>query len=167
MTRPQAAELRDFKKIALEWQEQHGGVFPREAEMVGRYFLSTGNDDVKEAALALMEAAPISVDNVRACLGSIESSASAPLMTSLMKSKLVAACSEAEYAPMCVSFIKHSMSAGGENLQKAFARNSLEITNPFTARVLAQVERQQSPRSLKRLYLRLNREEYERMQRRG
>jgi hypothetical protein len=72
LRRQQAAELRDFKRIALEWQDQHGGVFPHEAEMVGRFFLATGNDDVKEAALSLIEAAPITKENLDACFSAVE-----------------------------------------------------------------------------------------------
>lgn len=167
LRRQQAAELRDFKRIALAWQEQHGGVFPEEAQVVARYFLATGNDDVKEAALDLIEAAPVTAENLRTSLVAIETSASAPLMTRFMKGKLVAACSEASYAPMCVSFIKHTMRLGGENLQRAFARRSLEITNEHTIRALVHAERQLDPRSTKRLDMRLNREEWQRMQRGG
>ncbi len=165
--RQQASELRDFNQIALEWQEQHGGAYPDEAVKIARYFLLNGNDDVKEVALEMMQNAPVTSENLDACLRAIEGSASAPLMTDLMKSKMVAACSEASFAPRCVSFIKKAMRFGGEKLQKAFARHSLEITNERTVRVLAQIERQQDPRSEKRLFMRLNREEWQRMQRGG
>jgi len=165
--RQQAQEVRDFTRIALAWQTQHGGAFPEEAQKIGRYFLMTGNDDVKEAALDLMDHAPTTPENMRACLQGLGASASAPLMRDFMKSKMPSACADEANAAMCIAFIRHTMRFGGENFQKEFARRSLEITNEKTYPVLAQIERQQDPRSIKRLYFRVNRQEYQRMVRGG
>ena len=85
----QAAELRDFTRVARAYQRANGGDLPVEAQKVARYFLSSGNDDVKEAALGLMKYAPLTPENIKSSLRSLEDSADASLARDLLKSKAV------------------------------------------------------------------------------
>lgn len=162
-----ARELRDFTLIALAWKKQRGGDLPEEAQTVARYFLSTGNDDVKEEALVLIGLAPSSRENLHVALSALQGSASGPLMTSFLKGAVATWCSERDLSPQCVSFIRERFQIGGEGVRKALARQSLAITNEYTAPLLAKLEKRQDPRSQVALYLRLNNEEFARFQRGG
>ena len=164
--RETAREIGDFAALAVEWRDDHG-VFPAEASGVAQYFLQTGNDDVKEAALKLMDLAPVTADRMRASIGAVQTSASGPLMKVFLKSHMIESCAESNYASMCVHFIARAMEKGGANVQQTLARYSLQITNEKTAPILEQIEARQDPRSLTREYLRLNREEWRRFQRGG
>jgi hypothetical protein len=166
--RQTAREIEDFTKIANAWQAEHGGDFPEEAQKLARYFLDTGNDDVKEAALKLIELAPLSEANVTSAFGAVQTSTSGPLMTSFLKGTLApAACADSSFASTCVSFIAHTVRIGGEGVQKALARNSLNIESKLTVASLAAAEKQSSPRSINRLMYRLNRQEFQRQERGG
>lgn len=165
--RQQARELEDFTKIAQAWRDEHGGGdLPSEAQDVARYFLKTGNDDVKDAAIKLISLAQPSPENMQATLTAVEDSASGPLMKAFAKSSLAQACADEAYAQQCKAFIAHEMKMGGENVQKTLARYSLELMNEHTAPLFTEIERRQDPRSDKREFLRLNREEYQRLARR-
>lgn len=165
--RQTAAELEAFTSIAQSWKTEHGGDLPEEAQKLARYFLETGNDDVKEAALGLILLAEPSEANVSASLQAVAHSASGPLVKFLLTSKIVDTSATAAYAPMWNSFINETMKTGGEGVQKNVARYSLNILSEQTMASLAQVEKQQAPRSKNALYLRLNREEFERQRRGG
>lgn len=141
-----------------------------EAEKAARYFLANGNDDVREAALQLLAQAEVSRESMQSVFGAMAQTTSSPLMKQFLKSKFAAACGDEAYANLCIAWIKDRMLHGGENVQKALARYSLEITNEYTAPLLAKYERieaKRDPFSLKTRYLRANNAEFGRLQRNG
>ena len=162
-----ARELEDFTTIAETWKTEHGGDLPDEAQTIARYFLSTGNDDVKEAALALISLAEPCEQNVQVALHAVADSASGPLVKDLLTSPLAQTSADAAYAPMWNSFINRTMKTGGEGVQKNVARYSLNIMSEQTLPTLAQAAMKQAPRSLNALYFRVNRQEFERSQHGG
>ena len=162
-----ARELEDFAQIQKVWMSTNGGDMPAEGQLLARYFLSHGNDDVKDAAIRLIDLAKPSVLNMQTVAEALTHSSSGPLMKVFLKSELVKSCAERSYAAVCVGLVNRTIQRGGEGVQKTLARHSLLIMNPYTARSFARFEQSESPRSQKRKYLRLNREEYQRYQRGG
>ncbi len=162
-----AGEIDDFAKLTKSWMNVRGGDMPEEAQTLARYFLKTGNDDVKDSALRLIDIAPVSITNLKASIDAVEDSSSGPLMKVFLKSQMVKSSGDQSYAGLFVSLIERTMRKGSEGEQKALAKSGLALYNPYTAGALAKFEQSESPRSQKRLYLRLNREEYQRFQRGG
>ncbi len=157
--RQTARELEDFTKIAEAWKAERGGDLPEEAQSIARYFLSTGNDDVKEAALGLISLAEPSEKNVRVALQAVADSASGPLVKVLLTGPLAKTSADPAFAPTWNSFIQRTMTTGGEGVQKNIARYSLNITSELTEPTLAQAAKRQSPRSQNALYFRVNHDE--------
>jgi hypothetical protein len=141
--------------------------FTEEAQEIARYFLSTGNDDVKEAALGLIILAEPSEQNIRVALHAVADSVSGPLFKVLLTGPLAETSADPRFAPTWNSFINRTMKTGGEAAQKTVARYSARIFSEQTRRALAQAEKKQSPRSLSALYFRVNREEFDRSQHGG
>jgi hypothetical protein len=165
--RQTAKEIEDFTAIANTWKAEHGGDLPEEAQEIARYFLSTGNDDVKEAALGLIILAEPSEQNIRVALHAVADSVSGPLFKVLLTGPLAETSADPRFAPTWNSFINRTMKTGGEAAQKTVARYSARIFSEQTRRALAQAEKKQSPRSLSALYFRVNREEFDRSQHGG
>ncbi len=154
--RQTAREIRDFTQLTREWMRQRGGALPDEAQTVARYFLSTGNDDVKEAALKLIDLAPPSLENFRAALGAMKESASAPLMTVLMKSEIIKLGSEPDYTPVLLEFLKERMQRGGEAVRRELAKRSYALMNEKTDAFWVKQFRRSTPGSVVWRHLSLN-----------
>lgn len=156
-----ARELEDYALLSRN---------PDEIEKVARYFLKTGNDDIKEAALELLAKSPITENNMKTAFVAMSETVSAPLTKQFLKSPFAMACSDRQYASLCSAWIKDRMRRGGENVQKTLARYSLDLTNESTASLFAQLERreaQRDPFSLKTRYLRANNAEFGRQRNGG
>lgn len=167
VSRQNAREIEDFTQVVKVWMETKGVEMPEEAQTIARYFLKTGNDDVKDAAIRLLDLAKPSAANLQSVAGALSSSSSGPLMKVFLKSELVKGCADRSLASICVSLVDRVVRKGSEGMQRVLARHSFSVYNPYTARVLVRFERSESPRSQNRLNLRLNREEAERFQRGG
>ena len=169
VNRQTAREIEDFTRLAQVWAKERGlAVLPEEAQTVARYFLANGNDDVKDAALKLLDLAPVNQVNLSAALSALKTSASAPLMRTLATTELVKnACGQQSFAPTCLAFVKERNQHGGEYLQRMLAKHSLAFTNEYTLAYWKQQERSVSPRSIKAQYLRANNHEAEMMAKGG
>ncbi len=165
--RQTAREIDDFVQISETWMAAQGGDLPQEAQTIAQYFLKTGNDDVKEAALKLIDLAKPSSDNLRAALNAVQNSSSGPLVKDLAQTDLIKSCAERELASMCVSFVRNRSLKGGEGVQKALARNSGAFMNEFTLAAFVAWENAESPRSQKRYFIEVTRVDFLRGQRGG
>ena len=154
--RQTAQEIRDFTALAREWMKQRSGRLPEEAQTIARYFLSSGNDDVKIEALKLIDLAPPSLENFRASLAAMKESASAPLMTVLMKSEIIKLGSDPEYSPVLVEFLKERMQRGGEAVRRELAKRSYTLMNDQTDAFWASQFRKATPGSVIWRYLSSN-----------
>lgn len=156
--------LGKFTGVAKRWQERTGEL-PPEAQAVARHFLGFPDDGVKEAALALIAVAPASVENMRAVTAALETSVSAPLfkvgLAELGRYTEIGERRELD------AFLLGTLRNGGRFASAEVARASLDFLTPENAREYAAALRELPARSKSHLYLKLNLEEFVRMQRGG
>lgn len=156
--------LGEFKGVAKRWQERTAEM-PPEAQAVARHFLGFPEDGVKEAALALIAAAPASVENMRAVIAALETSVSAPLFK-LGLIELARYADSGEKRELD-AFLLGAIRQGGRFASAEVARASLDFITPENAREYAAALRELPTRSKSHHYLKLNLEEFVRMQRGG
>jgi hypothetical protein len=159
-----AAELRHFAVVAGQWQET-GGQIPEEAQQVARHFLASPSDEVKEAAIEFAAAAPPSPENMRAVIGGLRDSVSGPLYKTGLEELVRYANTEqsSEVNTFLLETIKH----GGHYATEEIARSALPFINSSNVDQYKAALREMNPRSTTHLHLKLNLEEWARMQRGG
>lgn len=159
-----AQELRQFSSVAQKWQG-HGGQVPTEAQAVARHFLSSPSDEVKEAAIELLAVAPPSAENMRAVIGGLRDSVSGPLYQTGLEE--LGRYAHSDESSEISAFLLETMRQGGHYAAEEVARATLPFINPATFKQYLGALAEMSPRSSTYLHLKLNLEEYARMQRGG
>jgi hypothetical protein len=160
-----AAELRHFAEVAQRWQEKNGGHIPQEAEQVARHFLASPADEVKEAAIDFLAVTPPSPENMRAIVNGLRDSVSGPLYKTGLEELVRYAGSEnaAEVNAFLLDTLKH----GGHYAADEVAQASLPFMNESNVDQYRALLRDLSPRSSAYMHIKLNLEEWARMQRGG
>jgi hypothetical protein len=159
-----AQELRHFSDIAQKWKDR-GGQMPTEAQAVARHFLTSPSDEVKEAAIELLAVAPPNSENMRAVIDGLRESVSGPLYQTGLEE--LSRYARGEESSEISAFLLETMKQGGHYAAEEVARATLPFINTTNFKQYLGALAEMSPRSSTYLHLKLNLEEYARMQRGG
>lgn len=164
-----AREVRSLETLVrseLKTDPQAESSLQLTAEELARdLLLNSGNDDVREASIDLIALFPPKDTNMMSVMHAIETTASGPLAArGLIELRRYV---ESGFAKEIETLLLKILQYGPEAVSREIARGSLPFLTPGNAQTYSQLMNQLPARSLTRRYLRLNIEEYERMQNGG
>ena len=148
-------QLRDLKEF-IQLKMNQGQSVSEEAQTLARYFVFSGGDRVKLAAIEILNLAPISRENLMSMLAGVERSSSPLVMRAGLKES--ERYLDAPERAAIETFQINAITRGTHAIQLEAARNG-EFMCGDRAGDFAAIEREAEPRSQVRQFLQLNREE--------